>query len=414
MDAQSRDFTLPPPILLDAGLDAGLDTGAEAPERLNLVLPHVDRLSAFGGISTAVELGRLLAGHYPMARFVSQMPLPEPGRMFEPLKPGGAGFGEVGEAVSLADGSGLPCHAREVFLCTHWSTVGVWEAYARVMEEAGLRTANFFYFIQDFEPDFLGQGPARERALASYGHAKRCVAVINSRELAAYFNQLKYRFARTYTLLPSLNPELASFLDTRNWTLSKPPPDPLIILVYGRPGVPRNRFEAAVEGLALFFEGLAPEERNHYLALSVGKPHPDIQLCPQAVLKSLGKLTLPGYAALLEQSHVGLSLMASPHPSYPPLEMALFGLKTVTNRYAGKDLARSHPGIVSIAAPEPGDVAQGLAEACRLARQAPGQSRAQVRAVLPASLSPLPWRKNLRGLGIEPIRTYGQNMPELL
>ena len=394
-----QDFSAPPRIILE--------TRPEVSVRLNVLLPHVDAHGAFGGISTAVELARLLAEGYASVRLVSQMPLPESGRMFAPIRPGTAGQSEV---VSLAGSDGLVCHGREIFLCTHWSTVGAWQAYDQAMEQTGLRAPDFYYLIQDFEPDFLPEGEKRLRALASYGHGERCTAVINSRELARHFSLSGYRFARTHAFAPSLNPDLRAFLDDRRWVLAKPAPAPLVVLVYGRPLSPRNRFPAAVEGLAQFIGAIPESERSRYVFFSVGQSHQDIMLCPGAVLKSLGKLSLASYASLLEQSHVGLSLMASPHPSYPPLEMALFGLKTVTNRHASKDLSRVHPGIVSISEPEALAVGRGLTEACRMVWEGPGPGK----AVLPSSLSHLPWRQNLSGLGLETIGSSGQHDGGLL
>lgn len=378
-----------------------LSDAAQPGERLNVVLPHLDREQAFGGIATAMELARELARHYGDVRLVSQMELPAPERRFDlPMPEEGGGPPEQPEAVSLADGLPLACHRREIFLCTHWSTVGVWEAYSAAMERVGLRAPDFYYLIQDFEPDFLPPGPDRDRALSGYAHGERCAAVINSRELARFFHESGYRFARTYVLPPSLNPELAAYLAERGNMLSKPAPEPLVVLLYGRPGVPRNCFREALEGLILFTHRLSRAERELFVFLSAGQPHPDMKLLPGAELKSLGKLPLPVYAALLERCHLGISLMASPHPSYPPLEMALFGLKTVTNRHLGKDLAGTHPGIVSIDAPTAPDVALGLAQAVTMVPPGPVLEP----AVLPSSMSPLPFAENLRNLAIEPLR----------
>jgi len=88
-------------------------------------------------------------------------------------------------------------------------------------------------------------------------------------------------------------------------------------------------------------------------------------------MRSLGKLPLEAYAELLRTTGVGLSLMASPHPSYPPLEMAHFGVRTVTNAFANKDLSTSHDNILSIADVSPESVAEALAEACRAFEAAP-------------------------------------------
>ncbi len=40
--------------------------------------------------------------------------------------------------------------------------------------------------------------------------------------------------------------------------------------------------------------------------------------------------------------------MCSPHPSYPPLEMATFGVKTITNSFECKDLSSFSPNIISV------------------------------------------------------------------
>lgn len=380
-------------------IDLRADPGAV--ERLNVVLPHLQKAQAFGGITTALELAAELARHYRSVRFCSQVPLGRPGDLFDLAAVAGPGREPL--AVSFAGDVPLACHQREIFLCTHWSTVLAWRAYTRAMEAAGFPAPGFYFFIQDFEPDFYPEGETRTDSLDVYRLARPAHAVVNSRELAAFLAKAGYRFAKTYTLLPSIHPELAAFLRARGNRLAKPAPDPLVLLVYGRPGVPRNRFEAAAEGLALFFSAMDPAERRGFVILSAGKPHPDIELAPGAILKSLGKLPAARYAALLEQSHVGLSLMASPHPSYPPLEMALFGLRVVTNRHPCKDLSRTHPRILGVDRPEPAAIARGLALVCEAVRREPLPDTA-----LPStSSSLLPWRENLRRLGIEPVRAGG-------
>ena len=100
-------------------------------------------------------------------------------------------------------------------------------------------------------------------------------------------------------------------------------------------------------------------------------------------MASLGKLSLTDYAELLRRTAVGLSLMASPHPSYPPLEMAHFGVRTVTNSYTCKDLSKSHANILSL----PDVSAERIAEdwrrhatLSRLTRMGGGALRAADRA----------------------------------
>ena len=70
------------------------------------------------------------------------------------------------------------------------------------------------------------------------------------------------------------------------------------------------------------------------------------------------------YAKILEESYAGISLMASPHPSYPPLEMASFGVKVITNTFANKDLKDFNENIISMNSISPDLVAQKLYELC--------------------------------------------------
>jgi hypothetical protein len=55
--------------------------------------------------------------------------------------------------------------------------------------------------------------------------------------------------------------------------------------------------------------------------------------------------------------------MLSPHPSYPPLEMAEAGMITLTNRFDGKDLSLRSDNIISIDVLTPETLAEEIARA---------------------------------------------------
>lgn len=52
--------------------------------------------------------------------------------------------------------------------------------------------------------------------------------------------------------------------------------------------------------------------------------------------------------------------MLSPHPSYPPLDMATAGCVTITNNYADKDLTRRADNIISFDPVTPERLADAL------------------------------------------------------
>jgi hypothetical protein len=83
------------------------------------------------------------------------------------------------------------------------------------------------------------------------------------------------------------------------------------------------------------------------------------------------------------RAHLGVSLMTSPHPSYPPLEMAASGMVVVTNRWGPKDLGTLSTRLVSVR-PD----ARGVAAA--LARPRSACSPAVIRrSTSPSSVRPL-------------------------
>lgn len=385
------DSTRRPSVLLTPAPDS--------PHRLNVVLPNYFAHFAFGGITSAMELAREVGRHYDAVRFVSEAPLGLPKEMFPFTDYLAAPARQRCETASLADGP-LPCHERDVFLCTLWTTTRLHEAHAEALAAMGLPPLPFYYFIQDYEPGFHPFGSQHCAALRSYSRPELTHAVFNSLELAAYFRAQGLRFAREYAVRPSLNPHLHAHLDARQWAVPPKSAERIVILAYGRPGSPRNCFESVVEGLSLFFASLGEDERGGVTALSAGRPHDPVPLAPGAVLQSLGKLDIPAYAALLEQTHIGLSLMASPHPSYPPLEMALFGAYTITNNFATKDLSGSHPRLTCLPWPEPGLIAEALRHGLAFWRDRPRQMET---AEPPGVLSTRPWRAELKAARIGKI-----------
>jgi hypothetical protein len=98
---------------------------------------------------------------------------------------------------------------------------------------------------------------------------------------------------------------------------------------------------------------------------SAGQSHPDVDLGGGMAMRALGKLELRTYAAVLSQSAIGVSMMASPHPSYPPLEMAQLGMLVLTNGFGEKDLSSWHTNIMSLPSISTTAFAGGLATLCR-------------------------------------------------
>lgn len=119
------------------------------------------------------------------------------------------------------------------------------------------------------------------------------------------------------------------------------------ILVYGRPIVSRNTYEIICEALFQWQQREAIVA-SRWRIVSLGESFDPRWTVPVQNMEIGGKASLEDYADHLNRAAIGVSLMISPYPSYPPPKMAEAGVLTVTNKYGQKNLSRRFPEIISI------------------------------------------------------------------
>ncbi|MDZ7781803.1 MAG: hypothetical protein U5K56_02270 [Halioglobus sp.] len=129
----------------------------------------------------------------------------------------------------------------------------------------------------------------------------------------------------------------------------------------------------------------------------VGELFPEVLVREIANAEVKGKVSLGEYASLLRQSGIGLSLMISPHPSYPPLEMAYAGCVTVTNTFEAKNLGLRSDNIISIDSVNPETVAEALCEALMTFEAEPDRSLSPIESV-PSAIPPYDAEQVLKAL----------------
>ena len=107
------------------------------------------------------------------------------------------------------------------------------------------------------------------------------------------------------------------------------------LFFYARPTNLRNMYYRGLEAIdaALKRGILSPDEWNIHF---VGKDLGDLVLSHDVRPILHQNLDWSDYTALVRRMDVGLSLMASPHPSYPPLDLAASGAVAVTNSFGRK------------------------------------------------------------------------------
>jgi hypothetical protein len=328
-------------------------------KRLNLVLPSINRRHYFGGIHTAVLIYRELCRFFPASRIilVDSEPDAEALSRFADhlLVPAGATSDALRQIVPFSDryGKTLPVAGDDIWVATAW-----WTAYA-AQRLSAWQGANggvdrpMVYLIQDFEPGFYAWSSQYALSLSTY----RCgqdIAIFNTGLLHEFFARHGMRYANASVFEPVLHDGLRNALaNARTDTAARE----RRIVVYARPGTPRNAFELICEGLRLW--GWTDQRSAQWQVVAPGEIESDLDLGPFK-LNALGKLDIDAYATLLSTSSIGLSLMVSPHPSYPPLEMAAFGMSVLTNRYDNKRLDETVANIQSLDSMTPEAICAGL------------------------------------------------------
>ncbi len=339
-------------------------------QRLNLLVPSLATRHLFGGIATALTLFEALARQagLPHLRIIltdqqcfQLSDNPAFGtwqiRSLEQEDAPGRCIVAAGDRHSKT----LPVGPADRFVASAWWTavsaraIQNWQAAVYPLPGP----AKYLYLIQDYEPGFYPWSSRYALAEASYHDADRFVAIFNTSLLQNFFVRQGYQFAQAYAFEPVLHPSLRQQRE-----LLRDVPRQRRVLVYGRPGVARNAFELTIMGLRAW---LAQGGGAGWSFVSAGESHPAIDLGNDCQLLPLGKLSLEQYASELSRAAVGLSLMISPHPSYPPLEMAAFGMQVISNRYAPKELGDLHPAILSADPLTPATIALRLDEAAQLA-----------------------------------------------
>jgi hypothetical protein len=330
--------------------------------RLNLLVPAVSQRHVFGGIETALQAFDALRPYFDQARIiVTDEAAPEPrtdayyGNW--PIVTMASDAPPINHIVPAGSrwAQTLVVHEQDHFMATAWWTAH--NALALLSWQQTLAPEavawRILYLIQDYEPGFYPWSSRYLLAQATYEQPHRTIALMNSQWLADYLQAQGYEFPIQRVLQPRLHPVLAA-VRSRQPTFVKD----RIVLVYGRPTTERNAFSLIVASLRIWASQYP--EAAQWRVVSAGEEFAPIDLGNACTLHSVGKLAIEDYADLLSRTAVGFSLMVSPHPSYPPLEMAAFGAHVVVNRFANKDLSVVSPLLVPATPSNPAGFAAAL------------------------------------------------------
>ena len=333
--------------------------------RINLLVPSINQEHIFGGIATALKFYEKLADDLGCRRRIITTDA-APGKddlsefQLYSIVESEADPDDDFQIVAFNDryNKTIAVGINDIFVSTAW-----WTAYAAhsiirwQSKEYNQNVRKSIYFIQDFEPGFYQWSSRYALAESTYRSELPQIAVFNTSLLKEYFNDNGYRFIQEYYFEPVLNDKLKEkLLKIKEYNKKKN------ILIYGRPSVQRNAFELIVESLKIW--AWKQTDIKEWSIYSVGEKHPEIDLGNECKIKSLGKLTINEYADIMADSYLGVSLMISPHPSYPPLEMSTFGMRVITNQFANKNIDSFSKNLISLKNLNPINISDEIMKCC--------------------------------------------------
>lgn len=144
----------------------------------------------------------------------------------------------------------------------------------------------------------------------------------------------------------------------------------LNLFFYARPGNPRNLFHRGIEALdAALLRGVI--DPDLWTIHCVGSHLPDFAFAGGVAPRKVEGLSWTEYTRFIRRMDLGLSLMYTPHPSYPPLDMAASGGVCVSNVYGAKTSLAAYSENIVCTGLSVDEIVEGLRAGAALAQDLP-------------------------------------------
>lgn len=303
--------------------------------RVTMITDTISGGRVFGGVATGLILSALVAQRTGAdLRIVTRHHRPDRGNLRSVLAFHGVEWdGKVEfDFCDLHDPTArLDVSDADLFITTSW-----WTTYSAAQT---LPAERIICLVQEDERFFYPVGDQSLRAAETLG-LPDVRYVVNSELLHDHL----------------VDEGFTALRDRGRWFEPAFPPDRYYLeertaerysfVFYARPNHPRNLYYRGVEAIeSAIHHGLFDPEA--WSITFIGSDLHPVRLAHDIQPRLVETLPLDEYATLMRATDLGLSLMLTPHPSYPPLDLAASGAVAVTNRFGRKaSLARYSDNII--------------------------------------------------------------------
>ena len=291
-----------------------------------MITDSINAASLFGGVATAIVFSALLAKRLNAAlRILTLDERPQTENVARVLGTHAINWTENIE-FSFAGRDGgdrgrIDAADSELFVTTSW-----WSTWRTRRSVAPNRIV---YILQEDERMFYPYGDEQLRC-AEMMSAPEVRFVVNSHLLYDHLVAEGFDNIRDngVPFEPSFPPSTYFLEERRPRTMNN-------FFFYARPHNLRNLYFRGLEAIseAILCGVLDPNEWHLHI---VGKDLANLTFPPGFAVSFLQNLEPDAYARMMRGIDLGLSLMYTPHPSYPPLDLAACGAVAVTNRHGRK------------------------------------------------------------------------------
>jgi hypothetical protein len=335
--------------------------GPHEPNWVTMITDGINAGLLFGGVGTAMVLSALIARRLgARLRLVTRTEPAHPGNFAAVLAALRVPWeGNIEFVHSPAGGSReVPVGDRDIFLTTSWWTTS---CVRRAVDPRRI-----VYLLQEDERMFYPYGDERLRCSETFRDPELRF-VVNTEALFRHFVDGPEPLPNLRTNGVWFEPAFPATTDNRS---PRPHHGKHNFLFYARPNNLRNLYWRGLEAIeACLEEGILDPEawEIHF----VGRDLEDMVL-PRGVRPRLAQnLPWAEYLSLVRRMDVGLSLMDTPHPSYPPLDLAAAGAVVVTNRHGPKTSLSRYSDNILCVEPTIEGLKCGIADAIGLAVDGP-------------------------------------------
>lgn len=333
--------------------------------RITLVTDSVASTSLMGGVGTALIMAAIWAERTgAVLRVVTRTEPPTGSALSSVLSANGLSFsGDIEYVYCPHFGSAeLEVGTNDMFLATSWWT-------ARCLLNT-VPAQKIVYLLQEDERMFYPFGDDHLACSETLAEPFALV-VINSGLLHSHLSEGANSIPQLSLRSVHFEP---AFTYVRQTRVSKAPGAKKKLFFYARPHNPRNLYWTGIRLLnQAAIQGVIDSARWEIHLVGRGLERLQFENGLTAVFHD--QMSWQNYAHFLQGVDAGLSLMYTPHPSYPPLDLAAMGIPVLTNRFGLKSDLSMYSNNILCSDLRMSELIEGLRRLMKLAEDPQASAR---------------------------------------